>query len=135
MRLRKSAATAVIPDQLFKVRRRLERWRQTRKTKRSPIPESLWMASAVAARDCDLGRTARTLRLDYSALKKRLEALAQPAAAESQFVELIPAASAAGSECTIEMEHPGGAKMRIHLKGAGVADWAALSQAFWGAAP
>jgi len=134
MSLRKPATSAVLPDQLVRVHRRLERWRQTRQH-RCPIPEALWFASAGVARDFGLGRTARALRLDYYTLKKRIDALVPPASAESQFVELIAPSSAAAAECTVEMEHPGGAKMRIHLKGAGVPDWAALSQAFWGVAP
>jgi hypothetical protein len=134
MRLLKPATSPVLPDQLVRVHRRLERWRQTRRH-RCPIPEALWIASASVARDFGLGRTARALRLDYYTLKKRLDALVPAAAAESPFVELVPPSSVVAAECTIEMEHPGGAKLRIHLKGAGVPDWAALSQAFWGAAP
>ena len=134
MRLRKPETTAVLPDQLLRIRRRLQRWRQTRQH-RCPIPEALWIASTNAARDSGLSRTARILSLDYYTLKKRLAALAPAATVESPFIELIPPSAAVGSECTIEMEHPGGARMRIQLKGAGVPDWAALSQAFWGTAP
>jgi hypothetical protein len=134
MRFRKPPESSDLSSQLFTVHRRLERWRQTRR-QRCPIPETLWIASADLAREFGLSRTAKALRLDYYALKKRLDALVPPAPAESRFVELVPPSSVAAAECMVEMEHPGGAKMRIHLKGAGVPDWAALSQAFWGAAP
>jgi len=48
------------------------------------------------------------------------------------FVELASAEHVSRPACLIELEHPRGAKMRIHLKGAEVPDLAALSRSFWG---
>ncbi len=54
----------------------------------------------------------------------------------SAFFELKPAGSsgaataAATVECLLELEDPGGAKLRIHLKGGGVPDLAALCRSF-----
>ena len=48
------------------------------------------------------------------------------------FVELVPPQRACWPECIVELEHPRGAKMRIHLKGAEGPDLAALSRSFWG---
>jgi len=38
-------------------------------------------------------------------------------------------------ECTLEWEDAGGAKMRVHLKGAATPDLAALSRSFWNHQP
>ena len=54
------------------LRRRFERWRRTRKA-RSHIPEPLWASAVTMARTYGLNRTAKALRLDYYALKKRVE--------------------------------------------------------------
>ena len=44
----------------------------------------------------------------------------------------MPAAPWAGcGECTLELEDPGGAKLRVHLKGFEAPDLAALSRGFW----
>jgi len=88
------------------------------------------------------------LRVDYYALKKRLEGAAvvekrgeaAPAvtaskvpagAAGATFVELPPAAWPGSGECTLELEDASGAKMRVQMKGFGAPDLAALSRSFW----
>jgi hypothetical protein len=110
-----------------------------------------------AAGTYGLNPTARALRLDYYSLKKRLEAtghvsdggtvaldstrtLSRAGAAKPRdasrvatFVELAPPASGGVPECILELEDPGGARMRVHLKGAEAPDLAALSQSFWNA--
>jgi hypothetical protein len=50
------------------------------------------------------------------------------------FVELAPCLSGGVRECILELEHPGGAKMRVHLKGVEAPDLAALTRSFWGTA-
>jgi len=57
---------------LASVRRRLERWRRTRK-KRGRIPEPLWAAAVKVAGRHGVNRTANVLRLDYYSLKDRVE--------------------------------------------------------------
>jgi hypothetical protein len=133
-----------LPARLEGLRGRFEQWRRTRKV-RSRIPESLWASAVKAAGTYGLHRTARTLRVDYYALKKRVEGasvikkrgVAAPAATASEapsgatFVELPAAAWPGGGECTLELEDAGGAKMRVHVKGFGAPDLAALSRSFW----
>jgi hypothetical protein len=134
MRSRKNQA---IPARLEAGRRRFERWRRTRRG-HSRIPEPLWTSAVKLAGAYGLCRTARTLGLDYNALKRRF-ASADPHASPGQkaarqkpagqatataFVELVPAERAGSPECLVELEHPQGAKMRIHLKGAEVLDLA-----------
>ena len=67
MRLRKTEA---LPARLEAGRRRFERWRRTRQG-HSRIPEPLWMSAVKLAGAYGLCRTARTLGLDYNALKRR----------------------------------------------------------------
>ena len=69
MRSRKSRA---IPARLEAGRRRFEQWRRTRKG-HARIPESLWTSAVKLADAYGLCRTAQTLRLDYNALKRRVE--------------------------------------------------------------
>jgi len=89
-----------------------------------------------AASTYGLNPTARVLGLDYYALKKRVETAAPGGGYNggtvATFVELAPPASGGSRECILEWEHPGGAKMRVHLKGMEAPDLAALSRSFWG---
>jgi hypothetical protein len=139
--------TPALPAGLEDVRRRFERWRQAHRP-RSRIPDSLWSAAASAAGQCGIHRTSRALRLDYYALKERVEqqsmAIAAPAPKSvanqrfrtlPTFLELAPPAAAGSCECTLELENAAGAKMRVHLKNVAVPDLAALSRSFWNFAP
>jgi hypothetical protein len=92
-------------------------------------------------------QTAKALRVDYYALKKRVEQKAAiagtqqktavtastlpEAAAGARFLELPAAAWAGSGECTLELEDAEGAKLRVHLKGFEAPDLAALSRSFW----
>lgn len=146
----RSRTTQAIPARLEAGRRRFERWRRTRKG-HWRIPEPLWTSAVKLAGAYGLCRTARTLGLDYNALKRRA-ASARPgdspggktAGAKTArqktagqepataFVELVPPAPTCSPECILELEDPRGAKMRIHLKGIETPDLAALSRSFWG---
>lgn len=135
MRIKKSRIPQHrVPAPLEAVSRRLARWRKTRKH-RSVIPEALWCAAATAARKCGLNRTARTLRLDYYSLKRRLEAAGGDGSPGQKlkpaFVEVVSPMPNFFPECTVELEHPRGTKMRIHLKGADVPDLVGLTSVFW----
>jgi hypothetical protein len=127
-----SRQTQLVPPQVESVRRRLGRWRSHRKHP-SRIPEELWASAAELAGSYGLAKTARALRLDYYSLKERLETRSQSRSPEANappsFVELVPQAGVA--ECTIELEDPAGARMRIHLKGQAVPDLTQLSGSFW----
>jgi hypothetical protein len=64
--------TRDLPVRLETVRQRFERWRRTREV-RSRIPEPLWASAVKVAGTYGIHRTARALRVDYYALKKRVE--------------------------------------------------------------
>ncbi|MHC4093142.1 MAG: hypothetical protein ACYSVY_23220 [Planctomycetota bacterium] len=83
--------SGAVPARLEALRRRFERWRTTRKG-HAPIPDPLWACAVKLAGVYGLCRTARTLGLDYNALKRRV-ASAGPDAARREapamtFVEL-----------------------------------------------
>jgi hypothetical protein len=131
-----TSKTDELPARLEGVRRRFERWRRTPNV-RSRIPDPLWAAAVKMARSYGICRTARALRVNYYALKKRVEQASAAApglregGAVATFLELAPPASAGCCECTWELEDAGGAKMRVHLKGFEAPDLAALSRSFW----
>ena len=130
-----------LPARLVSLRRRFEEWRRTRKV-RSPIPESLWAAAVTLAKKHGLHRTAKALRVNYYALKKRVEEKAATGAGNAPkgdaatFLELaaaspMPSIRADSCECTLELENTDGAKMRIHLGGVATPDLIALSRSFY----
>jgi len=124
------------PVQLDNVRRRFEAWRRTR-TARTRIPDSLWAAAVKVAGRYGVHRTAKTLRIDYYGLKRRVEEEASTSTSvrtvgDATFVELAGPFPTGLSECLVELEDDSGAKMRVHLKGVEAPDLVALSQSFWG---
>ena len=147
----KTQATHDLPARLESTRRRFDRWRQTRDG-RSQIPETLWASAVKAVGKYGLNPTARALGLDYYSLKKRVEAGASRGGSDrregtksaagkirrgrrgdgGEFIELAPVAPVGSPECILELEHPRGVKMRVHLKGMPAPDLAALSRGFWG---
>ncbi len=128
-------APVIIPLELKELSRQIEQWRRTRPY-RMPMPETLWTLAANVARQHGLARVARFTRLDYYSLKDRIEGLKQSSSAASvvkpTFIELRPLPVNPVSECTIELEHPRGRRMRIHIKGAPTPDVTALSRTLWG---
>ena len=141
----RTGTTHDVPAGMERLRRRFDRWRETRDGC-SRIPEALWVSAVKAANRHGLNPTVRALRLDYYSLKKRIESgasgdgtdrreVAQSTAGEirrGEFIELAPVAPAGSPECILELEHPGGAKMRVRLMGMQAPDLAALSRSFWG---
>ena len=133
----KTANVPTISGSLEQVRQRLERWRKTRK-RCSSIPDALWAAAVELAREYGVNKTARALRLDYYTLKRRLESGTHPGLYEPKggapFIELVTPLGNSSPECIVELEHPRGAKMKIHLKGRVEPDLVGLSGLFWSAA-
>ena len=137
--------TCELPARLVSLRRRFEDWRRTR-TVRSRIPEPLWDSAVKLAKKHGLHRTAKMLRVNYYALKERVEEKAASGVRDvsegdgATFLELaaaapMPSIRADCCECTLELEDAGGAKMRVHLSGVATPDLVALSRSFWRAEP
>jgi hypothetical protein len=123
--------SSAIPIEMEQARQQLEAWRSTHRP-RCHIPDSLWKRAAELASQHGLYLTARTLRVDYMRLKKRV----QPASPERKaaelpgFVELMVPAAARIPECVVELEGAGG-RMRIHMKGLATAELVGLSRMVW----
>ena len=140
--------TRSLPTYLEKVQRRFERWRQTRKIP-SRIPGSLWASAVRIASTYGLSRTAKALRVNYQALKQRVDedtatrgdpekstaeqrrASIDEALPASAFLELAPSLRVGSCQCVLEWEDASGAKMRVHLQGTEAPDLTGLSRSFW----
>ena len=133
MRNRTPSVVPIVDSPFEAVRQRFDDWRQTRRP-RSPIPEELWDGAVALAREYGVNRTAQALRLSYASLKQHLDA-AVPAVPPDKpaFVELVPHVPAGMAECTVELERPNEATLRIHLKSTTLPDLEALTRMFWGA--
>lgn len=127
-----------VPDvtvSLSKARQRFKQWRKSNRP-RARLPEELWSMAVELAREHGVNQTARTLRLDYYTLKKKVDSAPDPGKAAPDFIEILPAEiSPPRTECTIEIEDEDGAKMKIHLKGSELPDLAAISRVFRRAEP
>ena len=135
----------VIPPDMRKVSRRLQRWRSSH-TGRLPIPEPLWAAAAELAREHGIFPTAKALHLEYGKLKQRAEAVgaanprgvkAPPAAVRRapsisppRFVELMAPRLGTLPGAVVELEGPRG-RMKIELRGVATAELVTLSRALW----
>lgn len=125
-----NSAHSDFPAALSRAQRKIEQWRE-RHRPRARIPEELWREVAQLACACGINRTAKALRLDYYALKKRATAAAESGEQVPEFVEVLPGGiPALRSACTIELEDTSGVKMRIHLQGGDLPDIVALARLF-----
>lgn len=104
-----------LSPELARAKERFAAWRQTRASK-SRIPQGLWDLAVELAASEGLHRTARALKLDYYALKERVEAAPKNRKANaSAFLELPPVALPS-KECVIEIAD-GEGLVRIRLMG------------------
>lgn len=121
---------AEIPEALAQVQQQFEHWRATKPVK-AKLPEAFWQAAAEAARQHGLNPTAKALRLDYTALKRRVFGLpGRREKAETKFVELIAPGTVQNEECVIEFVSLRGSTMRIQWKASGPPDWSRLMRAW-----
>ena len=97
------------------------------------MPATLWAAAVALARQRGLYTTARTLRIDYGALKKRLDT-AGPGrrVPPPAFVELAAARPTGLGPCVIDLAAPRGRLLRIEVTGVTMADLVMLTQVAWG---
>ena len=116
---------------IAQVRRRVDEWRRARK-KRTRMPEGLWRSAARLAEVYGVHQVSRALRVNYGALKQRVEAGKSRAGNGSglTFVEL-GAGPLAPCDCVVEFEDGDGAKMTLRVRGATDFDLAGLAAEFW----
>ena len=109
--------------------------RKSRK-KVTRIPDRLWAVAVDAARLHGVNPTAIALGLDYNRLKERMRSARRSCrrqkAKNPSFMELIvPSETRHFQECTVEVENPRGAKMKIHFQNVEMHDLGAWIQRFW----
>ncbi|MBW2459471.1 MAG: hypothetical protein JRI68_33570 [Deltaproteobacteria bacterium] len=116
----------------------VEQWRETR-AKRGPMPEALWAAAVSLAQADGVYRTSRLLRVNYEALKGRVERLAHEKKDcqmdRGGFVE-VNASQVLGTSCqapvtVVEMADSRGARMAIRHSGTAPLDVAGVADVFW----
>src|SRR5210317_138000 len=118
---------------ISEVKEQFKIWRKTRKSPR-PIPEKLWAAAVSLTANHCLSQISKELVVDYTALKKRVPIKNKDSAVKmnsSGFIEVNLEPPAAVSECIVEMQDIGGAKMRMHFRGKTDFDFFELAKAFW----
>jgi hypothetical protein len=69
-------SAAVIPEPIAELQHQLDEFRSTQPWRRK-LPESLWQAAVGLAREHGVYSVARSLRLDYMGLKKRMGGVAR----------------------------------------------------------
>jgi hypothetical protein len=127
--------TPALPSPLESVQYQFEKWRETRKKRREPIPENLWAAATGLCNHYSINQISRALRLNYTDLKKRIpgqKSVPKKKKISSPFfIEVDWQDNFAASECVIEMENASGSKMRMSFKGRADLDLLELGKAFW----
>jgi hypothetical protein len=127
-----------VSRRLREVQRRVEQWRKRGGGKGSRMPEELWKAAVEVARVEGIYVASRTLRLEYSRLKKRV-ASAETAdgdgrgdteGAGSGFVEL-GMSELMGGKAVVELLGREGERMRVEVTGTAVVDVVGLTRVFW----
>ena len=131
MRAAKSNDINQLPLPLRRAAERFRQWRRVRRG-RTPIPKPLWTLATQLAGTFGVSKTAAALKLDYYSLKRRLSE-STSAGDPTAFLELPGSSLAVAGECIIDCENSVGARMRIHLKGVGLPDLAALGRSLWSA--
>jgi hypothetical protein len=118
---------------ISEVKEQFKIWRRTRKSPRL-IPEKLWAAAVSLTANHSISQISKELVVDYTALKKRVPIKKKDTAAKISppgFIEVNLEPPAAVSECIVEMQDIGGAKMRMHFRGKTDFDLLELAKAFW----
>jgi len=92
----------------------LAEWRRTHGAP-LPIPEEVWSRAVVLAQQHGLGIVARTLRLNYAHLKRRMETSSTSEQAAT-FIELLSSSAPSIEKCAVEIESERGTRMRVVMK-------------------
>ncbi|HEY9162143.1 MAG TPA: hypothetical protein VIS94_13790 [Desulfomonilia bacterium] len=108
-------------------------WRKAHRP-HTPLPPELWDQAVNLATRQGLWKTARALRLDYNALKKRADArTSEPATPDvPQFIEILSPLSGQIAECTLEVISTRGARMLIEMKNVASSGLASIIREFAG---
>lgn len=112
----KESKTPASPKTLETVRNLIQDWRRDKKGRRS-MPEELWQAAAGLTGQYSLNRISKELRLNYTALKNRVNQHQRnnlPAnVQEAEFVDLGVSRQVMICSCEVEMQSKSGANLKI----------------------
>ena len=144
--------TGAVPDSIQNLEEQLQQFRSTHPV-RSRLPEALWQSAVEAARQHGIYVVARTLRLDYANLQKRMgdgtlagsvrrsrdrDAGAAPqrrkpigssTAPSPAFLELPRSAGVEADEYVVEFESGAGLRMQVRWRGTTL-EWSTLLRAW-----
>ena len=120
-----------LPAAIERVRSQFEEWRAGKGNRRDRIPERLWSAAAEAAQRHGVDAVSRAVRIEHSALRRRVQAASCVVNRAPAFVEMDNAAGSVG--CIIELEKGNGTRMRICVHDGATVDWCRMKEAFLGA--
>ena len=123
-----------LPESITQLQTQLEQFRATHAL-RTKLPATLWQSAAELARCHGVYLVARSLKLDYSTLKKHLNGSSKSVPrlrkkGQPKFLELIDATHQTIDEYLIEFESARGRKLRIHCKTNTPPDWPVLLRAW-----
>ena len=113
-----------------RVRSQFAEWR-AHKSRRDRIPERLWSAAAEAAQRHGVHAVSHAVRIEHSALRRRVQTARGVVDPASAFIEMDPSAGSVG--CIIELEKGNGTRMRISVQDGAAVDWSRMKEAFLGA--
>ena len=120
--------------EMARLESQLTEWRATNQ-RPTPIPAEIWKGAAKLSEQLSISEVARTLRLDYSKLKRLVDGAVLPMKSSqlATFVEFQPAQFTQGVgtlSCALEVESPGGGVMRARLDGVGPGDLGTVFRMF-----
>ncbi len=117
-----------VSPKLLRLAERLESWRK-RAGRRRRLPEAIWRAAVELAREHGVHPVARSLRLNYYSLKRRVSEA--PARDPSEFVEVRLAEPDGAPGWTIELQDGSERRMTMATPVGSEVDPVALASAFW----
>ena len=118
-------------SRLVELERELTRWRKTHHAP-TPLPEEVWTRAAKLGAQLGVNNVARSLRLNPTHLKRKMEACVAPEPAVADFIELLPPVSTTIAECAMEVESPHGSRLRIVMRDVSTSCLAGLLREFAG---
>jgi len=141
-----------LPPAVKRLQQRVQKWRQSKEGRFSSTPVEVWDTAVALSVKYGVGRIARTVGLDYGALRKRIAELTRKPTGKSDFEQSItfvevPTSGvmraekffpesqpepAPDSGLLIDISRPDGARMRISLTSGIDIDAAGIVAAFAG---
>ena len=121
---------------LKRLRKRIDRWRQTRR-KRSPMPKALWDEAARLAEVHGVSPVSRQVGVDYSSLKNRTKKASKKQRgqrSETEFVELSTnqLLGGIGGPAVVEVACDDGVRLTVRYDDSRQLDVAGLVATFCG---